>query len=240
MTRPPSQTDLGRGLGLNILVVFRSLATWLCGGRCGCRFVTHEVNGDIVSIRVTPPHVGQFGLDVYAQPQNASSKGVVAHVCKYLLNCTFVATPVEVAPSNGSTSPVGPDKVAVRTSTGQTESAAVVPGPRPAFAELGLKAISHPDPIVQKLGKTGSVTIEIGHPETVKVAGRLTRSPGMQQDLKVVEKTKGKKTKFAITLPGEGTYSFALFATKNDMTHSVNVYNYVIEHREEDPKKKRK
>lgn len=205
--------------------------------------MTHELKGDIVSIRVTPPHVGQFGLDVYAQPQNASSKGVVAHVCKYLLNCTFVATPVEIMPSNGSaSSPLGPDKAGQRTSTGgPSESTAVVPGPRPAFAELGLKAISHPDPVVQKLGKSGSVTIEIGHPETIKVAGRLTRSPIMQQDLKVDEKTKGKKTKFAITLPGEGTYSFALFAAqKSDLSHSTNVYNYVIEHREDDAKKKRK
>jgi len=208
------------------------------------RFVTHEVNDDIVSIRVTPPHVGQFGLDVYAQPQQASSKGVVAHVCKYLLNCTFVATPVDVTPSNGSASSPGigsADKPAVRTSTGPTETSAVVPGPRPAFAELGLKALSHPDPIIQKLGKIGPLAIEIGHPETVKVAGRLTRAPGMQQDLKVIDKTKGKKTKFGITLPGEGTYAFALFATpKNDMTHSVNVYNYVIEQRDDDPKKKRK
>jgi len=209
--------------------------------------VTHELKGDIVSIRVTPPHVGQFGLDVYAQPQNASNKSVVAHVCKYLLNCTFVASPVDVLHSNGSaTLPVGEDQAgSSRNSTGgpseTTTSAAIVPGPRPAFAELGLKSLTHPDPIVQKLGKSGSVTIEIGHPETVRVSGRLTRSPGVQQEVKFVEKTKGKKTKFVITLPGEGTYSFALFAApKDNMSHVANVYNYVIEHREEDVKKKRK
>jgi len=212
--------------------------------------VTHEVNGDIVSIRVTPPHVGQFGLDVYAQPQNASNKGVVAHVCKYLLNCTFVASPVEIQPSNGSatTPPVGPDSARSSTSGGggggggSAGSGAIVPGPRPAFAELGLRTLTHQDPVVQKLGKNGSVTIEIGHPETVVVSGRLSRSPGVQQqDLTVAEKTKGKKTKFAISLPGEGTYSFSLFAAQKDnLAHSTNVYNYVIEHREEDTKKKRK
>ena len=207
-----------------------------------CRFVTHEFNGDIVSIRVTPPHVGQYGLDVFAQPQKAAHKSVVAHVCKYLLNCTFVASPVDVLASNGATtSPVGSDQTDSRTSSESTPSTAVVPGPRPAFNELGLKTLSHPDPIVQKLGKSGAVAIEIGHPETVIVTGRLTRSTGIQQDLKVVEKTKGKKTNFAIKLPSEGTYSFALFAAqRNDMSHSANVYNYVIEHREEDPKKKRK
>ena len=189
-------------------------------------------------IRVTPPHVGQFGLDVYAQPQNASHKGVVAHVCKYLLNCTFVASPVDLQPSNGSvSSPVGPDHGGPHAGA----ASAVKPGPRPAFADYGLKTLSHHDPIVQKLGKSGSVAIEIGHPETVLVSGRLTRSPGTSEDLMVGEKTKGKKTKFTITLPGEGTYSFALFAVqKNDLTHSTNVYNYVIEHREEDTKKKRK
>ena len=202
--------------------------------------MTHEVKGDIVSIRVTPPHVGQFGLDVYAQPLNASSRGVVAHVCKYLLNCTFVATPVDVQPSNGS-APVAPDQTGSRTSIGgNPDSSTGALGPRPSFAELGLKALSHPDPIVQKLGKTGSVTIEIGHPETIRVAGRLARSPGMEEELKVAEKTKGKKTKFVITLPGEGTYSFALFAAQKNDTRSTNVFNYVIEHREEDPKKKRK
>ena len=207
------------------------------------RFVTHELNGDIVSVRVTPPHVGQFGLDAYAQPQNASNRSVVAHVCKYLLNCTFVASPVDIKSSNGSaTLPVGPDQAGTRTSTSAPpESPTTVPGPRPAFAELGLKALTHPDPVIQKLGKSGMVAIEIGHPETVKVTGRLTRSPDNQLDLKVAEKTKGKKTKFAISLPAEGTYSFALFAAqKNDSSHSTNVYNYVIEHRDEDTKKKRK
>lgn len=73
------------------------------------------------------------------------------------------------------------------------------------------------------------------------MSGRLTRSPGSSDNLMVVEKPKGKKTKFMMTLPGEGTYSFALFAAqKNDLSRSTNVYNYVIEHREEDPKKKRK
>ena len=206
--------------------------------------MTHELNGDIVSVRVTPPHVGQFGLDVYAQPLNASSsKGVVAHVCKYLLNCTFVATPVDVMPANGSTnSPAGNRTSGARTSIGSApELLGIVPGPRPTFADWGLKTLTHQDPIVQKLGKSGAVAIEIGHPETIKVAGRLTRAPGMQQDIKIVEKPKGKKTKFMITLPGEGTYSFALYATqKNDQTRSENVYNYVIEHRQEDSKMKKK
>lgn len=199
------------------------------------RFVTHEFNGDIVSIRVTPPHVGQFGLDVYAQPENTSSKGVMAHVCKYLLNCTFVASPVEILPSNGSaTSPAGPDQT-------RGGGGAVVPGPRPAFAELGLKTLTHHDPVIQKLGKSGAVTIEIGHPDSVTVSGRLTKSPDVKQDLRLDEKTRGKKTKFAITLPGEGTYSFAVYAArKNDISHSANVFNYVIEHREDDAKKKKK
>lgn len=205
--------------------------------------MTNEVKGDIVAIRVTPPHVGQFGLDVYAQPENASNKSVVAHVCKYLINCTFVASPVDVLPSNGSaTSPVGPNQAGTRTSTSgpseTTASAAIVPGPRPAFAELGLKTLTHPDPIIQKLGKSGAVTIEIGHPETVKLTGRLTRSPGVQQELKIAEKTKGKKTKFPISLPGEGTYSFGLFAAQKDK-QAVNVFNYVIEHREDDKKKRK-
>lgn len=208
------------------------------------RFVTHEFNGDIVSIRVTPPHVGQFGLDVFAQPLNANNKGVVAHVCKYLLNCTFVASPVEILPSNGSatTSSAGPKQSSSRTSTGPSESTdgvAAVPGPRPAFAELGLKALTHPDPVVQKLAKTGSVTIEIGHPESVKVSGRLTKVPAVQLDQHVTEKTKGKKTKFVVSLPGDGTYSFALFAAQKDKS-PTNVYNYVIETREEDAKKKKK
>jgi len=215
--------------------------------------VTHELNGDIVSIRVTPPHVGQFGLDVYAQPLNASHKGIVAHVCKYLLNCTFVASPVDLQPSNGSVgSPVGggggggggPDLSAPAQppTAAPTGATAIVPGPRPAFAEYGLKTLSHPDPVVQKLGRGASVAIEIGHPESVQVSGRLTRTPGGTGDeLPVGEKTKGKKTKFTIALPGDGTYSLALYAAqRNDLSHSANVYNYVIEHREDDAKKKRK
>jgi len=215
--------------------------------------VTHEFKEDIVCVRVTPPHVGQFGLDVYAAPQNASNKGVVAHVCKYLLNCTFVASPVDIPSSNGSpTSPVNPGdqsgggggsprSPSISGPSSTTASAAIVPGPRSTFAELGLKTITHHDPFVQKFGKgASSLVIEIGHPETVRLGGRLTRAPGVQEELKVVEKTKGRKTKFTIALPGEGTYSFGVFAAQKNDVHSTNVYNYVIEHRDEDPKKKRK
>jgi hypothetical protein len=219
-------------------------------------FVAYQIVGDLVMIRVNPPNIGQYGLDIYAQPEEAKvSKGVLAHACKYLLNCTNVDNPVELVRSPTAVNGSGGGRPSIDglsvSSTSSTSIGALsnsVPGARPAFDELGLKTISHQDALIQKIPKGGQLTIEIGHPETIRVVGRLTSVSqavaGQQQSEvgKVDEKTKGKKTKYLVTLPvAGGTFSFELFAVKKGETRETSVFNYIIDYRDnEDPKKKKK
>ena len=110
------------------------------------------IEGDVLIIRVKLPQVGQYGLDVFAKPHessNPSVKAVLAHVCKYLLNCTHVTNPVELLPaattvngvrSNGQAAPV-----AGGVGASPPSATAITLGPLPAFDELGLRAITHPE-----------------------------------------------------------------------------------------------
>lgn len=57
------------------------------------KLVGHTVRGDTVTIRVSFPEEGQYGLDIYTREEtstrtgmNASSKQLLTHCCKYLIN----------------------------------------------------------------------------------------------------------------------------------------------------------
>lgn len=191
-------------------------------------FVNLTIEGDLLIIRVKLPQVGQYGLDIYAKPHESAAvmtKGVLAHVCKYLLNCSHVAQPVELLSTSNGVKSIGSPTTTV------PGAVALTLGPLPAYDELGLKAVTHPETqTIRKPDKSGGVVyIEFLHPETIKLAGRLTLLPGGEDaSNRLAEKTKGKKTKFTVTIPKDGgAYTMEIFAVKDDQM--VNVYNYAID-----------
>jgi hypothetical protein len=205
-------------------------------------FVNLTIEGDTLIIRVKLPQVGQYGLDIYAKPHestNASGKAILAHVCKYLLNCTHVAQPVELLPAAGSTAN------GVRTNGPSSPASgpaatAITLGPLPAFDELGLRALTHPEQqVIQKADKSGGVVvIDFAHPDTMKLVGRLTSLPGGEDASgRIAEKSKGKKTKFLVTIPKDaGAFAFSVFAVRRDEPTPINVYNYMIDFSKEKKK----
>jgi hypothetical protein len=209
-----------------------------------CSFVNLTIESDVLIIRIKLPQVGQYGLDIYAKPHESSSstaRGVLAHVCKYLLNCTHVANPVELLPPGGSASNgVRANGPAASGGTG-TGSTAITLGPLPAFDELGLRALTHPEQqVIQKPDKSGGVVIiEFAHPETLRLTGKLTSLPdGEDATARVAEKSKPKKTKFLITIPKDsGAFAFGMFAARKEDTAAVNVYNYIIDFSKDGKKK---
>ena len=62
-------------------------------------YVNLIVTDDLLTIEVTLPPVGQYGLQIYAQKEDAVDKKKFAYACKYLLNVT--------SPNGGNTF-VGP------------------------------------------------------------------------------------------------------------------------------------
>ena len=189
------------------------------------------IEGDALIVRIKLPQVGQYGLDIYAKPHestNAAGKAILAHVCKYLLNCTHVAQPVELLPPANGVRTNGPS-----SPSSAPTAIAITLGPLPSFDELGLRALTHPEQqVIQKADKSGGiVVIDFAHPDTMKLVGRLTSLPGNEDaTMRVTEKAKGKKTKFLVTIPKEsGAFAFAVYAVRREDVTPINVYNYIID-----------
>ena len=56
------------------------------------KYVSHKISGDIVTLSVTFPEEGQYGMDIYTREVNAAveinsnEKHLLTHCCKYLIN----------------------------------------------------------------------------------------------------------------------------------------------------------
>ena len=109
------------------------------------RYVAHSVHDNLLTVRVRPPQPGQYGLDIYARPEEAADNHTLAHACKYLLNCTRVDDAVEL-PVNK----VEADKQMTKERW----------GPAPQFQALGLRTLSHSEPRIE--ATEGPLHIELG------------------------------------------------------------------------------
>ena len=192
------------------------------------KFVAHSVHDGTLTVRVRPPQPGQYGLDIYARPEDATNNQSLAHACKYLLNCTRVANPVDL-PGPGSPS----DMITKTNPKPATPPSDENYGPTPAFDAVGLKTISHKDPCIDKIDKNGTVTVEFGAVEGYCLTTKLIRLGTEQEDWshKVTPKDSSKKVKFVVALPKSGIYRFSLLADKKDEGQNavVIVYNYKIQ-----------
>ena len=173
-------------------------------------YVKYSVLDDVLAVRVSPPRTGQYGLDIYARPVDASDSHTLAHACKYLLNVTRVDTPVDLPSPRPAPGAAGEKW-----------------GPRPGFAQLGMSALSHVDPTIEKEDE-GGLTIELGVSEPVKLSYHLTREPDEDCRDRVSLKENSKRVKFALKLTTHGSYVFAIYARKKKDTNMLNVYNYMI------------
>ena len=50
------------------------------------KFVNLSVSNDVLTVKVNPPQSGQYGIEIYAQKEDAAKKNSYAYACKYLLN----------------------------------------------------------------------------------------------------------------------------------------------------------
>jgi hypothetical protein len=178
------------------------------------KHVMHTVHDDTLTVRVRPPQTGQYGLDIYARPEDAADNHTLAHACKYLLNCTRVNDPIEL-PLN------------------RVEQASKIAkekwGPSANFEDLGVRILTHHEPIIEK-SDPGPLTIEIGTADNIKLSCKLLREPDEDCQDKVHIKDNGKKAKFTLSLPRPGHYMFALYARKKKEEGQYNVFNYLIKY----------
>ena len=180
------------------------------------KFVNFSVYDDILTVKVKPPQAGQYGLDIYARPEDAADNHTLAHACKYLLNVTSVNEVINLPVSKvESSSRMSKDKW----------------GPNELFQQIGMRTLSHSDPTITKTD-TGTLVIEMGLSETVKLSYNLTREPDEDCRSVVSMKDNGKKVKFSLGLAKPGNYLFAVYARKKKDSdrNMANVYNYMIKY----------
>lgn len=180
------------------------------------RFIAHSVHDNMLTVRVRPPQPGQYGLDIYARPEEAADNHTLAHACKYLMNCTRVDDSIDLP-------------VAKTEKSGSMSKERW--GPSELFKEYGLKTISHNEPRIEKTD-AGPLVIELGLHESLKLSHHLVREPDEECSDKVTMKDNSKKVKFTMNFDKQGHYMFSVYARrkKDPETNLANVYNYHVKY----------
>lgn len=180
-------------------------------------FVNLTVDDKILTIYVSLPQPGQYGLDIFAKPKGATDTHTLSHACKYLINCTKVESQVYIP------------KIA------PTDSRKNRFGPTPAFEEFGLQLIN-PKESKLRVGKTNTAMIEIFSPPGIMLNFQFLREPD-EDNRDYVSHTRDSSGtyKFSVKMPRKGSYMLSLYARKDDISGSddrsaPNVYNYLIQY----------
>ena len=176
------------------------------------KHIEHSVDADTLHVHVHPPQPGQYGLDIYARPEDATDNHTLAHACKYLLNCEKVSEPVKI------------DVAKVEESSRMSKDKW---GPSEAFEALGLSTLSHENSTIEK-NDSNSLHIELTLKEPLKLSYHLIMEPNKDYRDKVTMKDGTKKVKFTIALPHSGNFLFAIYARRKREVQMLNVYNYMI------------
>ena len=120
-------------------------------------FAHTSEEGDILKVTISPPHIGQFGLDLYARPKETSENTTLSHALKYLINALKVSNPVEIPKNTTQKSVNWKGKV----------------GPLPLFDELKLKVLSPKDPKISLMDVNTWQVWEIYVPDNIAVSHQV-------------------------------------------------------------------
>ena len=184
-------------------------------------FVQVEEEGGVAKISVMLPQQGQYGLDVYARPKSAAENTSLSHACKYLVNCSSVANPVEIP------------RVAAAEHSKRNKF-----GPTPAFDAYALELRTHKEPKVRLGGGMTSCTISLHVPEGIQLSFQFLRQPDEDNKDNVVatrDPAAPQVASYHITLPKSGNYMLCLYARREDAEDRsfANVYNYLLVNKSE-------
>ena len=175
------------------------------------KFVNFSVYDDILTVKVKPPQAGQYGLDIYARPEDADDD-MFAHACKYLLNVTRVNT-ITIDLTNEQS------RCSLKDNRGSND----------LFQLFDVDAVPHLYPTKTKIDK-GILVVEIGLSEAVQLSHSLMREPDEDCRKLVSIKSNAKKVKFSLSFHQEGVYLFAVTARKttDPGRDAANICNYII------------
>ena len=186
----------------------------------------------------------------------------LVHACKYLINYASASTAASVSaagrnPSFSSATPADasravqmPRGLPPQNGSGGGAQNGYKPGataadtrsslnrgcgPTPDFDRLGLRTLSHGDPIVIVPAVGAPLRLEIGLTEPLRLTYRLTREPdGVDVRDAVAVKDSGKKIRFTVALPPAAatgsSYRFALYAGRKTDAQKIHVFDYILQY----------
>ena len=185
-------------------------------------FVNLTSEGSTLTVYVSLPQPGQYGLDIFAKPKGAGDSTTLSHACKYLINCTKVESAVHIP------------KV-------QSEPKRTKFGPTQAFEDLGLKLISPKEPKVQLGGKVNTAMVEIQVPSNISLSHQFLREPDEDNRNQVSQSRDANNViRMNLSLPKKGNYMLCLYARKDNSEDksAPNVYNFLFQHNDEEEVKR--
>nr|KAG5698280.1 hypothetical protein BaRGS_016982 [Batillaria attramentaria] len=179
-------------------------------------FVQLLDENNILSISVSLPQQGQYGLDIYARPKSAADTSTLSHACKYLINCTKVTDPVDIP------------KVPEQSRRNKW-------GPTPVFEMYGLELVSHKEPKIRMGGNSSTCCVELHVPQGVQLSYQFLREPDEDNRDYVVatrDPANAQTVRYQVTLPKPGNYMLCLYARRDDSEDRSlpNVYNYLLQY----------
>ena len=199
------------------------------------KYVKHEqsnTNSVVLTVFVTLPEEGQYGLDIYARdPEFQVEKRTMSHCCKYLINFH--------KKKNGS------PQNTIRDSNQSVSQHQQLIGPNnEILTRLGMIPISHNEPII-KLDEVAQVDLQFKMSKAVDFSFDMKYDPNGSHlqsavfvQLKASEIVKVKQygytISFSINLPVQkyGNYLFTVYASddQNKTKNLPAVYTYLIQY----------
>ncbi|XP_014769685.1 hillarin [Octopus bimaculoides] len=183
------------------------------------KYVSVDTKGTKMVVSFTLPNSGQYGLDIFTHTTATTDGSQVAHICKYLINCSGVEIPVTIS----------------YIARSDIESTTAIPkekswGPTDNFSNFQIQTVSHPEPHINV--QSNPLQIKLSCLKDTEFACNLTKEPNVECPDTVVIKKNDSSTnvKLVVSLPEKNTYMLSIYAKNNqkDNTGFVNVYNYII------------
>lgn len=167
-----------------------------------------------LSVFVTLPKVGQYGIDLYARTQGSPETTPNSHVCKYLINCSGVKIPQTIPQ-------ITPPKENMW-------------GPTQHFDDFKLQTLSHHDPKINT-NSMDPLTIKMVAPENLEFSCHMVREPKLEcQNCVSINRDPSEpgNVNFVLKIPGNGAYMLCIYAKEQKSLDNAyfNVYNYMVKY----------
>ena len=172
------------------------------------RYVMQRVIADRVVFTVTPPCVGEYGLEIYCRDPRTDGN-ILYNTCQYLIVCNevkAVSSPLPVLPTNYL-------------------------GAQLDYKNLGLTLIGDPDPFIQSEGPEMNIVFELSKPLIV-LSQLIYVSNNQTQDCSsyILQQVQGKQLTLSLRMPRVGLYKHQIYAVAAaDPSNNLPcVYNFLI------------